>query len=257
MPDPRALDYTDRLTRLTEIRAYVRAHFLREDANVDWTAIGAKVKRLIDERISAQVRELMSPVSILAQDFEEKIAALPHDEARASVMEHAIRAQIHEGLDTNPGFFEKLSEQLARIIDDLRKRVIDAAEACRRFSEVRHMVLNESSIAAEHGLSPVAFSIYELLDGHTHSEVSPGQVREERPLYVVQIDEQAKDAAVKVESAVSRHIGIVDWQSNEEVKRLIRRDIKRELRPMETNTEKELDRLAEQIVELAQRRDAL
>ena len=162
LPDPRALDYTDRLTRLTEIRAYVRAHFLREDANVDWTAIGAKVKRLIDERISAQVRELMSPVSILAQDFEEKIAALPHDEARASVMEHAIRAQIHEGLDTNPGFFEKLSEQLARIIDDLRKRVIDAAEACRRFSEVRQMVLNESSIAAEHGLSPVAFSIYEF-----------------------------------------------------------------------------------------------
>ena len=34
-------------------------------------------------------------------------------------------------------------------------------------------------------------------------------MREERPLYVVQIDEQAKDAALKVESAVSRHI----WHS--------------------------------------------
>ena len=74
LPDPRALDYTDRLARLTEIRAYVRAHFLRENADVDWTEIGAKVKSLVDERISAQVRELMRPVSILDQDFEQKIA---------------------------------------------------------------------------------------------------------------------------------------------------------------------------------------
>ena len=42
LPDPRALDYTDRLARLTEIRAYVRAQFLREDADADWTEIGAK-----------------------------------------------------------------------------------------------------------------------------------------------------------------------------------------------------------------------
>ena len=45
LPDPRALDYTDRLARLTEIRAYVRAQFLREDADADWAKIGAKVKK--------------------------------------------------------------------------------------------------------------------------------------------------------------------------------------------------------------------
>ena len=87
----------------------MRAQFLREDAGVNWTEIGAKVKKLIDQRIGAQVRELMSPVSVLDSDFEQKIAALPHDEARASVMEHAIRAQIHERLADNPVFFEKLS----------------------------------------------------------------------------------------------------------------------------------------------------
>ena len=36
LPDPRALDYVDRLSRLTGIRAYARAQFLREDASVDW-----------------------------------------------------------------------------------------------------------------------------------------------------------------------------------------------------------------------------
>ena len=254
LPDPRALDYTDRLARLTEIRAYVRAHFLRENADVDWTEIGAKVKRLVDERISAQVRELMRPVSILDQDFEQKVAALPHDEARASVMEHSIRARIHEGLAANPSFFEKLSEQLARIIRDLRNRLIDSAEACRRYAAIMQLIRSEAEIAAEHGLTPVSFAIYELLDRPPEETASPAQVREERSQYHTHFDEQVKSVALKVESVVVRHSGVVDWQSNEEVKRLMRRDIKRELRPTGEYTEDQLEELASRIVELAQRR---
>ena len=254
LPDPHALDYTDRLARLTEIRAYVRAHFLRENADVDWTEIGAKVKRLVDERISAQVRELMRPVSILDQDFDQKIAALPHDEARASIMEHAIRAQIHEGLSANPVFFEKLSEQLSRIIEDLRNRLIDSAEACRRYAAIRQLIRSEAEIAAEHGLSPVSFAIYELLDEPANEPESPTQVREEQAPYRTQLDEQTKSVALRVEAVVAQHTGVVDWQSNDEVKRLMRRDIKRELRPTGDYTEEELEELANRIVELAQRR---
>ena len=254
LPDHRALDYTDRLARLTEIRAYVRAHFLRENADVDWTEIGAKVKKLVDERISAQVSELMRPVSILDQDFDQKIAALPHDEARASIMEHAIRAQIHEGLSANPVFFEKLSEQLSRIIRDLRNRVIDSAEACTRYAEIRRLIRSEADIAAEHGMSPVSFAIYELLDEPENEPESPTQVREEQAPYRTQLDEQTKSVALMVEAVVAQHAGVVDWQSNDEVKRLMRRDIKRELRPPGDYTEADLEELANRIVELAQRR---
>ena len=253
LPDPRALDYTDRLARLTEIRAYVRAQFLRENADVDWTEIGAKVKRLVDERISAQVRELMKPVSILDQDFEQQIAALPHDEARASIMEHAIRAQIHDRLADNPVFFEKLSAQLSRIIEDLRNRLIDSAEACRRLSLLRHHAQSEADIAAEHGLSPVSFAIYELLDGGPR-ELVPGTAREEPDAYRVSFDEKTKEVSRKVESVVNRHNSVVDWQSNLEVLREMRRDIKRELRPTGGHTEERLEELANRIVELASRR---
>ena len=254
LPEPRALDYTDRLARLTEIRAYVRAHFLRENADVDWTEIGAKVKRLIDEQISAEVRELMSPVSILDQDFDQKIAELPHDEARASVMEHAIRAQIHEGLATNPVFFEKLSEQLERIIKDLRNRVIDSAEACKLYAAIRRVIRSEADIAAEHGLTPVSFAIYELLDGQPAEDASECQVHEEQHPYRTEFDEETKDVSLKVESVVLRHSRIIDWQTNDEVKRLMRRDIKRELRPTGDYTETQLEELAIRIVELASRR---
>ena len=254
LPDPRALDYTDRLARLTEIRAYARAQFLREDADVDWTGIGAKVKKLVDERISAQVREMMRPVSILDQNFEQKIATLPHDEARASIMEHAIRAQIHERLADNPAFFEKLSAQLARIIEDLRNRLIDSAEACRRLALLREDARSEADIAAEHGLSPVSFAIYELLDERPQKAVSAPLVREEQGRYRTPIDEETKSVALKVEAIVDLHNAVVDWRSNLEVLREMRRDIKRELRPAGDYTEEQLEELASRIVELARRR---
>ena len=111
------------------------------------------MKKLIDERIGAEVRPLMKPVSILDSDFDQKVAGLPHDEARASIMEHAIRAQIHERLAENPVFFERLSVQLSRIIADLRNQVIDSAEASKRLAALNHQVKSEADIAAEHGLS--------------------------------------------------------------------------------------------------------
>ena len=242
-PNPKALPYVARLARLTEIRAYVRAVYLRENANLDWTDIGAKVKKLIDERISADVRKLMEPVSVLDEDFEEKVASLPHDEARASVMEHAIRAYISTRLADNPAFFEKLSEQLERIIRDLRNQVIEAAEAARREDEVRRQFRAEEDIAAEHGLSPVSFAIFELIrsgDG----DAGPGAWAER----------DLKDAALALEGVIQQHAGVVEWQSNPDVQRLMRRDIKRELRPSGNYGEPQLDELANRIVELAQHR---
>ena len=254
LPDPRALNYVDRLAQLTEIRAYVRAQFLREDADANWTEIGAKVKKLVDERISVQVRQLMQPVSIFDQDFEQKIAVLSHDEARASIMEHAIRAHIHHHLADNPVFFAKLSDQLARIIEDLRNRLIDSAEACRRLALLRQHAQSEADIAAEHGLSPLAFSICELLDHRSDEAGSDLAVSGESPPHSAQFDEENKNIARGIESVVNLHSTVVDWQSNPEVLREMRRDIKRELRPTGNYTEGQLDELANQIVELARQR---
>ena len=251
LPDPAALDYIDRLSRLTEIRAYVRAQFLREDANLDWTAVGAKVKKLIDDRIGAEVRKLMSPVSVLDQDFDEKIADLPNDEARASIMEHAIRAQIHERIAGNPVYYEKLSTQLDRIIQDLRNQVIDAAEACRRQLALRQQVRNEADVAAKHGLSPVSFAIYEMLESIESGEAATaGVLQEEQASYRTHFDEGLKSVALNVEAQLNKHLDIIDWQANDEVQRIMRRDIKHQLRPTGDFTEPQLDNLAVRIVEL-------
>ena len=244
LPDPRALAYAARLARLTEIRAYARAQFLREDADVDWTETGAKVKKLMDERISTQVREMMKPLSILDQDFDQKIAALPHDEARASVMEHAIRAQIHERLAENPVFYERLSEGLARIIQDLRNRLIETAEACRRMAALRHDVQKVADIAAQHGMTTVSFAIYQLLDEFPAGQTLKSRAGEEQKGYRTEIDEETKRVSREVERVIAQHRDVIDWQSNLDVQREMRRDIKRELRPTGDYTEKQLDELA-------------
>ena len=253
LPDPRALAYAHRLARLTEIRAYARAQFLREDADVDWTEIGAKVKKLVDERISAQVRQMMKPLSILDQDFEQKIAALPHDEARASVMEHAIRAQIHERLAENPVFYERLSERLTRIIDDLRSRLIETAEACRRMAALRHDVQSVADIAARFGMNTVSFAIYQLLEEFPAGETLKSTVDEGQRVYRTELDEETKRVSEEVENVIAQHKDVIDWHSNLDVQREMRRDIKRELRPTGDYTEEQLDELASRIVELARR----
>lgn len=240
LPDPKALPYVDRLARLTEIRAYVRAQFMGENAEVNWTAVGAKVKKLIDQRIDAEVRTLMKPVSVLDQKFDKKIADLPHDEARASLMEHAIRAQIKQRLDDNPVFYQKLSEQLARIIESLRQRLIDSAEASRQLADMVNQIRNESDIAAAEGLSPVSFAIYGLLADKEQA----------------QFDDVMKNVALKVEEVIDGHRAVIEWQSNLEVRREMRRDIKRVLRAKGGYDQKELDEVTRQIVGIARREPA-
>ena len=245
IPNPKALPYVGRLARLTQIRAYARAHFLQEDARLNWTDISAKVKKLIDERIDANVRELMQPVSVLDQDFDQKIATLPHDEARASVMEHTIRAYINEKLADNPVFYGKLSEQLERIIQDLRNKVIDAAEAAKLQAGLKAQLDSEQDIAAQLGLSSESFAIYEIIGQGGTSMISEGS----RAEYHVRMDEEQKEATERVETALVQHRNVVDWQTNLEVQRLMRRDIKRVLRDDEKYTEDELDDLANRIVD--------
>ena len=253
LPDPRGLPYVGRLARLTLIQSNVRAHFLRENADVNWTDIGAKVKQLIDQRISAEVREMMRPVSILDQDFDEKVAHLPHPEARASIMEHAIRAQIHERLEQNPVFYERLSQRLARIIEQMRSQLIDAAEAYRQMAVLQGEFRSEATVAARHGLSPVSLAIYEILQepsGNGEEERLAGQ---DAGSYVIDLDARMRDVAIEVEEVLNGH-AVIEWQTNEDVQRQMRRDVKGSLRTTKLYTEAQLDDLANLIVQVAKSR---
>lgn len=264
LPDPGALKYVDRLARLTEIRSLARATFLRQDSTIDWDGVSAKVKKLIDNRINAEVLELMKPVSILDENFEAKIRDLPHEDAKASIMEHALRAQITERVAENPAFYEKLSEQLERIIAQMRQHLIDAATAVKEMSKLRLSALSLADIAMQQGLSEVSFAVYELLErtrSRGGSEGSPAQtisnnksIAEEYESYRTGFDERLKEVALAIESVMTKGQAIVDWQNKEDVQRIMRRDIKRELRKVPGFSDEELNVLAASMVEIARRK---
>ena len=243
LPDEGALRFLGRLRRLTEIRSCVRAQYLREDAQLDWTDIGAKAKKLIDDHVSAAVGELMKPLSILDREFDRKVSAVADDRARASLMEHSVRAVINRRRGDNPVFYEKLSEQLRRIIEALRQGTLDNLEACRRIGMLGEQVRGEEDQAARMGLTPRSFAVYNLLLGE--ADGSEGG----------EIDKEASALAERVDAALDGHTGLIDWENNPEVHREMRRDAKRVLREAGCGyTQGELDKLSHQIVEIAKRR---
>ena len=119
---------------------------------------------------------------------------------------------------------------------------------------MRHEIQSEADIAAQHGLTPVSFAIYELFEGSAPGPAPASAVHEGPVAYRAQLDEGMKRAALRVEAALDGHRVVVDWQSNLEVQREMRRDIKRELRPMGDYTEERLEELAGRIVELVRQR---
>ena len=166
-------------------------------------------------------------------------------------MEHAIRAHISEKLAENPAFYERLSERLEKIIRDLRERVITSAQASLGMHALRQEAHGEAGLAAKYGLTPVSFAIYELLEERGTPQGETKGVAEGDGPYRTELDEETRDVAKKVESAIAKHTSIVDWQSNLDIQRLMLRDIKRELRPGGEYTEAELNDLAQRIVSLA------
>ena len=83
-----------------------------------------------------------------------------------------------------------------------------------------------------------------------------GVIQEEQAPYRTHFDEGLKSLALNVEERLSQHMDIVDWQSNDEVQSMMRRDIKRQLRPVGDFSEPQIDNLAVRIVELVGWRSA-
>ena len=251
LPDPRALAYRERLRRLTVVRSYVRAQYMREDAEMDWTDIGAKAKKLVDERIDAAVKELMKPISILHPDFERTMAGLPGERERASLMEHALRAEINKRFGENPAFYQNLSEVLEEVIGQLRQGTLDDLEACRRMEEMVGRMHEEGDIAARLGLTRRGYAYYEMLlaelDEPTGDAGDLGEYRQE-------FEEEMVRLAGRLDDAVEKHTAIIDWRDKPDVQREMRRDVKRILREGGEYTQDHLDELSRCLVEIARRR---
>lgn len=225
LPDPRALDYAADLAWLGTIRAAARARFHRR---LDLSEYGAKVRKLIEEAISVEgVRQIVKPVSLFDTDFDAKIAALATDEAKASEMEHAIRAEIHVRLQEDPVFYESLRERLERIIEGRKARRMGAAREIELLDVLVQEMRDREQVAEDVGLSKAGLALYGLL---ASGPPRPGEIAEPRPLaYGESLDESKKALASILDEQLDPLTKIVDWVRKDDVQRDMRRLIKRQL----------------------------
>jgi type I restriction enzyme R subunit len=128
LPRPEGLPFAPDAKKLAFI--YARARNRYRDTPVLGKDVGAKVRKLIDDHVvSVGVDPKIPPVSLTDADFGSRLAREPNDRAKASEMEHAIRAHIREHLDQDPVAYRKLSERLREVLARLGEQWDELAQA--------------------------------------------------------------------------------------------------------------------------------
>jgi len=251
LPDPRAAAFIGDLRWLGKIRQGARATFDRTQM-IGLADCGEKVRRLIEEAIVADgIEILVERIPLLSTQLDVKLAALESDEAKASEMEHALRAEIHIHLEEDPAFYESLRDRLFRILEDKKARRIEAAEALARLAGLREVVASREDADDGLGLSATGRAIYGLL----RADFSAGEVREAAGSAGQEVDEVKKDLASRIEETVGDQTAIIDWVRKDDVKREIRRRIKRKLRDAGIPAE-QIEVMAQTMLHLLQVREA-
>lgn len=119
MPRPQALPYL-RDAKILGFIAKVAANVYR-DGQLNLVGVEIKVKRLIDEYISAQgIDPRIPPIEITDVGYSEHVGRLSSSRARASEMQHALRHFIRIHRNEDPEFFRTLSERLEAILQEFK-----------------------------------------------------------------------------------------------------------------------------------------
>jgi type I restriction enzyme R subunit len=220
MPNPEANPYRKDMKWLGKIRDAARVRFRDEELNL--AGCGAKVRKLIEEHILADgVEQLLTPMSILDEQFNDHVASLRSDVARASEMEHAIRHHITVKLNENPVFYESIKEKLEAIIEQRMVERLVVAETIRKLRGLMTEIETVEQKASSLGLNETQFAFHESL----RKDLEGIGASDLKQLSIDIVDEIDK-------------LAVIDWIQKDDIQRRMRRKIKRKLRTIECPTEK-------------------
>jgi type I restriction enzyme R subunit len=243
LPRQEALRYLAAFKQFGRIRYETRRRY-REDDGFDVSIYGEKVRRLIDEHVTALgVSTRIPPVSITAADFDTKVDDLRSDRAKASEMEHAIRHHIREHLNEDPVFYESLSQRLDSILKQFEGQweQLDLA--------LKDLVVEARTgrEADDTGLDPEREApFYDLLRRAVAVEVAK----------FGGVDEVVRTLTVDVVARISAEISVVSFWENAHAQDELRKSIVRQLDAqyldgVDLFVWEALERLADRVVELA------
>ncbi|MDQ0160020.1 type I restriction endonuclease subunit R [Alkalibacillus salilacus] len=217
MPSPRAKPYVDDLKWLGKVRKLAKSRYHVDDGAMDISDCGGKVRELIEEYVYASTPEvLVEPVNILTNQFDEKLDELKSPEAKAAEMEHAIKHEIRVKLDENPVKYTSIKERLEELIEKRKERQMTIEELLEELHAFREELINMDEESQQYGLaSPEQLPFYQLLEQELPSEAE---------------QESVKDLTEIVTEIIQDH-AVIDWTDKEDVKREMRKVLKKHLRP--------------------------
>jgi type I restriction enzyme, R subunit len=161
MPDPASRPYLSDLKKLGKICIGARNRY--RDTQLSIEGAGAKVRQLIEEHLYATgVDPKIPPIDLLAANFKEHISAIKTPKAKASEIEHAIKAHISVKIDDDPAYYKKLSERLNQIIKQHGEHWEELAKQLLLFRE--HIEADRKAGAEELGLTETEFAFRNILN---------------------------------------------------------------------------------------------
>ncbi|WP_147535649.1 type I restriction endonuclease subunit R [Bacillus marasmi] len=234
LPSPKAKPYLNDLKYLGKIRQLAKSRY-REDS-MDISDCGQKVKELIEEYLFVRnIEVLHDPIDILSNKFEKKLEETSTPEAKAAEMEHAIRHEIKVKIDENPVLYISLKERLEELIQRRKDRQMTIEELLEEYRQMVNEMRNTAQKSQEHGFTREQYPFFQMLEQQLPDEDDKEALKELTHI----ITENIQDQAVR------------EWTDKEDVKREMRKKIKRQLRASKCPKEK-IEGLTQQLMDLAE-----
>ncbi|MBT2663932.1 type I restriction endonuclease subunit R [Bacillus sp. ISL-4] len=233
MPSPKAHGYIGDLKFLGKVRQAAKSRY-RIDG-MDISDCGEKVKQLIEEHLAAVGIDVVhEPIDILSNKFKRRIEEEKTPEGKAAEMEHAIRHEIRVKLEENPVYYTSLKERLEELLQRRKDRQMDIEEILAELSSMVNDMRNTAEKSQEHGFTREQYPFYQMLE----KEMPPYEDVEDLKALTHLITDTIQQEAV------------VEWTNKDDVKREIRKKIKKQLRVSPCPKDK-LESLTQQLIDLA------
>lgn len=219
LPDPAANPFLSDLKALGKVVVGCRNRY--RDEHLDIVGCGEKVRALIEEHVRATgVDPRVPPTKLFDVEFEEVLAAQSNDRAKASEVEHAIKAHLKVKLDDDPEYYQSLSLRLEEIIQKYQNKWEELAQQLLLFRD--GMEQEKSQENEDLGLSETEGAFYRSLMKAVTSTTEVDALDEETHQRVLDL---TKELVSEFQEA-TQIVGFFDkWDEVARIKRQIKRAI--------------------------------
>lgn len=214
MPDPAANPYRGDLAWLGKVRIAARNTY--RDESFELSALGEKVRRLIDDHIRASNMEhlLQAPISVLDAKFIHYVESISDQRGQAQEIEHGIVNEVYVQRDKNPVAYDSLRHRLEALIEAHRQQRISDLELLMGELKIRDEMLDMQVGDVRLGLEVFEKPFYDQLKAALPSGASTDD-----------LVTLSRDVFTKLSK-----LAVIDWTTREDIKREMRRQMKNILR---------------------------